>query len=65
MLERLVEQGLIAPEREEVVQGRLRRYYRLTDDGAGVLREEAGRLEQAASVVTRRLSSLTTRAAQA
>ena len=32
-LDRLVEQGLVAADREEVVDGRLRRYYRLTDDG--------------------------------
>ena len=36
-LDRLTEQGLIAVEREEAVDGRLRRYYRLTDEGAGRL----------------------------
>jgi DNA-binding PadR family transcriptional regulator len=43
-LDRLVEQGLVTPEREEVVDGRLRRYYRLTDDGAALLEAEAQRL---------------------
>ena len=43
-LDRLVEQGLVAAEREEVVDGRLRRYYRLTDVGAEVLEAEAQRL---------------------
>ena len=43
-LDRLVEQGLVAPDREEIVDGRLRRYYRLTDEGAGVLEAEAQRL---------------------
>jgi PadR family transcriptional regulator, regulatory protein PadR len=57
MLDRLVAQGLIAPEREQVVEGRLRRYYRLTDEGTSVLREEADRLQQAARAVTRRLGA--------
>jgi DNA-binding PadR family transcriptional regulator len=43
-LDRLVEQGLVEPEREEVVDGRLRRYYRLTDAGADLLNDEAHRL---------------------
>jgi DNA-binding PadR family transcriptional regulator len=43
-LDRLVEQGLVEPEREEIVEGRLRRYYRLTDTGATLLGEEAQRL---------------------
>lgn len=43
-LDRLAEQGLVAPDREEVVDGRLRRYYRLTDGGAEVLEAEAQRL---------------------
>ena len=43
-LDRLTEQGLVEPEREEVVDGRLRRYYRLTDSGAALLTEEAQRL---------------------
>ena len=43
-LDRLGEQGLVAPDREEIVDGRLRRYYRLTDEGAAVLEAEAERL---------------------
>jgi DNA-binding PadR family transcriptional regulator len=43
-LDRLVEQGLVTADREEVVEGRLRRYYRLTDSGAEVLEAEAQRL---------------------
>ena len=43
-LDRLVEQGLVKADREEVVDGRLRRYYRLTDSGAEVLEAEAQRL---------------------
>ena len=36
-LERLAEQGLVEVDREEAVDGRLRRYYRLTDTGAAAL----------------------------
>jgi DNA-binding PadR family transcriptional regulator len=43
-LDRLMAEGLIAADREEVVDGRLRRYYRLADDGAAVLEAEAERL---------------------
>src|SRR4029453_12696071 len=43
-IDRLVEQGLVTADREEIVDGRLRRYYQLTEDGAGVLEAEAERL---------------------
>jgi DNA-binding PadR family transcriptional regulator len=43
-LDRLSEQGLVAIDREEIVDGRLRRYYQLTDDGAALLAAEARRL---------------------
>src|ERR1700758_4931236 len=36
-LDRLRSAGLVEPDREEVADGRLRRYYRLTDDGAAAL----------------------------
>jgi DNA-binding PadR family transcriptional regulator len=52
-LERLAADGLIRPDREEVVEGRTRRYYRLTPDGTAVLHTEAERLRQAADVVQR------------
>ncbi|MEU6740635.1 hypothetical protein [Streptosporangium sandarakinum] len=42
-------------DREEVVDGRPRRYFRLTDHGTGVVSTEALRMQQAASVVTGRL----------
>src|SRR4051794_32504653 len=48
-LDRLTEQGLIAVEREEAVDGRLRRYYRLTDEGAGRLAGEVERLRRNAN----------------
>jgi DNA-binding PadR family transcriptional regulator len=54
-LDRLTEQGLVEQEREEVVDGRLRRYYRLTDGGAGVLDAEARRLSSNAETAVERL----------
>ncbi|MFI0417562.1 PadR family transcriptional regulator [Spongiactinospora sp. 9N601] len=53
-LDRLAGGGLIAVEREEVVDGRPRRYFRLTDDGTRLVLTEAERMRQAASVVTGR-----------
>ncbi|MDA0637629.1 helix-turn-helix transcriptional regulator, partial [Nonomuraea sp. MCN248] len=44
VLDRLAAQGLVALDREEIRQGRLRRYYRLTDEGAAALQDEAARL---------------------
>jgi DNA-binding PadR family transcriptional regulator len=41
VLERLAAQGLIEPDRDEAHDGRLRRYYRLTQDGRRALAEEA------------------------
>jgi PadR family transcriptional regulator PadR len=57
-LERLTEQGMVAVDGEEVVDGRARRYYRLTQNGAAALTAEAERLEQAAAVVGSRLTTL-------
>jgi DNA-binding PadR family transcriptional regulator len=54
-LERLRADGLITVEHEEIVDGRLRRYYRLTDDGAAALRAEAARLQANASAAMARL----------
>jgi DNA-binding PadR family transcriptional regulator len=59
-LDRLAEQGLVLADRQEVVEGRTRRYYRLTDHGVQALQEEAARMEQAARVVTRRSRSTAT-----
>ncbi|MFD6832806.1 PadR family transcriptional regulator [Streptomyces diastaticus] len=50
-LERMERAGLVATDREEIVDGRARRYYRLTEDGAVMLRREALRMRQAAAVV--------------
>ena len=48
--------GLVAVDREEIVEGRLRRYYRLTPAGAGVLADEAARLRANAAAALRRLN---------
>ena len=62
-LERLDSGGLIAMDREEVVDGRLRRYYRLTDEGSARLAEEARRLQASAAVALQRLDALRPRLA--
>jgi DNA-binding PadR family transcriptional regulator len=54
-LDRLRSDELIAVDREEVVDGRLRRYYRLTPAGTKLLADEAARLQAHATVALRRL----------
>lgn len=54
-LERLGEQGFVAVDGDEVVDGRLRRYFRLTDTGAAALAEQVLRLEANASQARARL----------
>jgi DNA-binding PadR family transcriptional regulator len=53
-LDRLLDQGLVAVDGEEVVRGRARRYYRITGAGGEAVRGEAERLRQAAAVVADR-----------
>jgi len=53
-LDRLAETGLVAVDREEVVSGRPRRYFRITDDGRRAVVDAATRMQQAASVVVGR-----------
>jgi PadR family transcriptional regulator, regulatory protein PadR len=55
VLDRLVGDGLVELDREEVWQGRLRRYYRLTESGARTLAGEAERHAANARVATDRL----------
>jgi len=55
-LDRLRGDGLIAVDREEVVENRLRRYYRLTPDGSDLLAAEAARLRSNADAALRRLN---------
>jgi DNA-binding PadR family transcriptional regulator len=54
-LERLTEEGLLTVDRSEETDGRLRRYYRLTDHGAAVLAGEVERLRANASIAAARL----------
>jgi DNA-binding PadR family transcriptional regulator len=55
-LDRLRADGLIEVEREEIVDSRLRRYYRLTPVGSERLAEEAARLQSNAGVAMTRLN---------
>ena len=54
-LDRLTADGLIEPDREEIVDSRLRRYYRITADGAERLAEEADGLRANAHAALTRL----------
>ncbi|TDB81775.1 PadR family transcriptional regulator [Micromonospora sp. KC721] len=53
-LDRLSAEGLLRVVDEEVVNGRARRYYDLTDDGLAALHAEADRMVRAARVVNDR-----------
>jgi DNA-binding PadR family transcriptional regulator len=55
-LDRLRMDGLIEVDREEIVDNRLRRYYRLSPAGGRQLAAEAARLQANATVALRRLS---------
>ena len=57
-LDRLLGNGIVGVDREEIVDGRLRRYYRLTTPGADLLATEAARLSANASVAAARLRRL-------
>ena len=50
-LERMESRGLVEVDREETVDGRLRRYYRLSTSGREAVEHEADRLAAAARVV--------------
>jgi len=58
VIDRLVGDGLVELDREEAWQGRLRRYYRLTDAGHAALDAEAERLAANARVARERLNAL-------
>src|SRR5215218_8641074 len=53
-LDRMAARGLVEVEREETVEGRLRRYYRITSGGRDAVVEAADRLASAARVVQAR-----------
>jgi PadR family transcriptional regulator PadR len=54
-LDRLSDEGLIEVDREETVDGRLRRYYRLTGPGTAALAAEAEQMRRDARMVSQRL----------
>ena len=54
-LDRLTAEGLVELDHEEVVDSRLRRYYRLTEAGSAHLSAEASRRRQQAGTALRRL----------
>jgi DNA-binding PadR family transcriptional regulator len=60
-LDRLKTDGSIEIDREEIVDGRLRRYYALTSSGAAALSAEAARLQANARIAARRLQKLASR----
>ena len=59
-LDRLVDAGLVAVDREEIVDGRLRRYYRLAEAGSGVLTAETERMRRNVEAATARLRAAKT-----
>jgi DNA-binding PadR family transcriptional regulator len=57
-LDRLLGEGSVGVDRQEIVDGRLRRYYRLTPAGADLLAAEAARLSTNAKIAASRLRRL-------
>jgi DNA-binding PadR family transcriptional regulator len=57
-LERLTREGIVEPDREELVSGRRRRYFRLTGTGERALADETERMRSAAEAVHDRLSAV-------
>ncbi|WP_242454447.1 PadR family transcriptional regulator [Bailinhaonella thermotolerans] len=55
ILDRLCERGMITVDREETVQGRVRRHFRVTEAGRDVVLAEARRMQQAAALVMNRI----------
>lgn len=56
-LERLESEGLVRPDGEEIVDGRTRRYFCLTDAGGSRLAAEADAMAAAARVAQARLAA--------
>jgi DNA-binding PadR family transcriptional regulator len=57
-LDRLRADGLVEPAGEQVEEGRKRKLYRLTAEGAGALAAEAGRRKRQAEAALTRLADL-------
>ena len=56
-LDRLAAEGLVEVDREETVDGRPRRYYRLTSEGGAALTAETRRLSRNVKAATRLLGA--------
>jgi DNA-binding PadR family transcriptional regulator len=56
-LDRLVAEFLVEPDHEEIVDGRTRRYYRLTSEGAAALDAETERLRNSLEAATSQLAA--------
>lgn len=56
-LERLERSGLVVNDGEEIVEGRARRYFKLTEQGTAALGAEVQRLEARAHVARQRLAA--------
>jgi DNA-binding PadR family transcriptional regulator len=52
-LDRLVDDDMIRRAGNEIVNGRARQYFEITDKGSGAVQSEATRLEEAAAAVRR------------
>ena len=63
-LERIVREGLAAEDGEEVVDGRARRYYVLSDAGTDALEAESAALEARARAARQRLAARGARTAR-
>jgi DNA-binding PadR family transcriptional regulator len=61
-LDRLVDRGLLRETGEEIIDGRRRRAYALTNAGRATLIVEAQRMRRAAAVVERRRSPIPVKA---
>jgi len=55
-LDKLADQDLVSVDRDEVVDGRLRKYYRLTEHGSTTLADEATRRQRSATAALERLN---------
>jgi DNA-binding PadR family transcriptional regulator len=56
-LDRLRAEGLIEVDHEEIVDGRLRRYYKLSEEGGRQLAAEAARIQANATAAITRLKA--------
>ncbi|MEV6867184.1 helix-turn-helix transcriptional regulator [Streptosporangium subroseum] len=50
------EERLVATDHEQIVDGRVRRYYRITDEGTDAAQAEAARLQRAVNLVSGRVA---------